>query len=330
MAALGGTTVISPIRPSDSNDTYPSHEAIYGKGGFRSVDSIAARDAIPSARREAGMLVAVNGGDTFAWNGTDWVQALLTPEQVQALVDAVDAYSKAETDNLLSSKSDVGHEHLEADIVDLDKYTKAEVDALIAAASGAPSAGIVIFSSTAGAPAGTLPLTDDTVQYNREDYPALEQSGSNLVLEGSTADLFRLKNLANKFLRMEDATGNEGGQDETDLSHTHDVTLDAGAAALLGNQGVADGTYTTDSGLGLHDNRPAFFSLVPCVIADPAAYLNTIAGGGGGVTTDNNPRDGILFLDEVIDGDHTISERGLSICPTVTGQVTVQGKWLVL
>jgi hypothetical protein len=53
--------VTALIAPTDSADTYPTHAAIYGKGGLRTVSSIAERDAIPVSRREAGMLVFVAG-----------------------------------------------------------------------------------------------------------------------------------------------------------------------------------------------------------------------------------------------------------------------------
>ena len=59
MPTLGGTKVIAPIRPNDSLDQYPSHEARYGKGGFRTVDTITERCAISTDRREAGMLCYV-------------------------------------------------------------------------------------------------------------------------------------------------------------------------------------------------------------------------------------------------------------------------------
>lgn len=57
MATLSGTQVIAKVVPVDSADTYPTHDEIYGKGGFRSVADSTARDAIPTERRIEGMLV---------------------------------------------------------------------------------------------------------------------------------------------------------------------------------------------------------------------------------------------------------------------------------
>ena len=76
MANIKGTNVAAPVVPFDTTDVHPSHEALYGKGGYRTVASNADRDAIPSARREAGMLVHVTatgllwqlGGDLTTWS----------------------------------------------------------------------------------------------------------------------------------------------------------------------------------------------------------------------------------------------------------------------
>lgn len=54
---LQGTNIASRIVPFDSQDTFPTHEAFYGKGGYRTVEDIAGRDAIPEQRLEEGMLV---------------------------------------------------------------------------------------------------------------------------------------------------------------------------------------------------------------------------------------------------------------------------------
>lgn len=59
MTQIKGTNVLAPVVPFDTTDTHASHEARYGKGGYRSVADIAERDAIPQLRREAGMLVCV-------------------------------------------------------------------------------------------------------------------------------------------------------------------------------------------------------------------------------------------------------------------------------
>lgn len=56
---LGAVPVTGFISPTDNEDTYATHKAEYGKGGYRVVVDIEARDAISQDRRELGMLVYV-------------------------------------------------------------------------------------------------------------------------------------------------------------------------------------------------------------------------------------------------------------------------------
>lgn len=85
MASIKGTNVLAPVVPFDTTDVHPTHEALYGRGGYRSVATTADRDAIPTPRREAGMLVYVLA-TRQAWrlndNLTAWieVQAINEPQ----------------------------------------------------------------------------------------------------------------------------------------------------------------------------------------------------------------------------------------------------------
>lgn len=65
MAQIKGTNVAAPIVPFDTAEIHPSHEARYGKGGYRTVATITERDAIPAPRREAGMLVFVEADESM-------------------------------------------------------------------------------------------------------------------------------------------------------------------------------------------------------------------------------------------------------------------------
>ncbi len=56
---LQGTNIISMIVPTNHADTYATHDSIYGKGGWREVNTLAERDAIPVERRRRGMVVFV-------------------------------------------------------------------------------------------------------------------------------------------------------------------------------------------------------------------------------------------------------------------------------
>lgn len=68
MSAIPGSVRMAGfIAPTDSTDTYPVHDEQYGKGGYRTVADITARNAITSQRRQEGMLVKVldaDGGGT--------------------------------------------------------------------------------------------------------------------------------------------------------------------------------------------------------------------------------------------------------------------------
>lgn len=77
MAELKGTQVAASIVPFTDLDTYATHDAEYGKGGFRSVDTDKKRDAIPAARKVKGMVVRVNDtGTHWVWSGSKWVEWL--------------------------------------------------------------------------------------------------------------------------------------------------------------------------------------------------------------------------------------------------------------
>lgn len=92
MAGLKGTQVAAIVVPFTDADKYATHDAEYGKGGFRSVETIALRDAIPTERKTKGMVVRVNEtGLHYYWNGSAWTEWL--PKGTM-LVDAMfDIYS---------------------------------------------------------------------------------------------------------------------------------------------------------------------------------------------------------------------------------------------
>lgn len=77
MAELKGTNVAAGIVPFTSEDKYATHDAQYGKGGFRSVATIAERDAIPAERKTEGMIVRVTAnGLNYEWKNNAWVEWL--------------------------------------------------------------------------------------------------------------------------------------------------------------------------------------------------------------------------------------------------------------
>jgi hypothetical protein len=107
MAGIQGTNVVAPIVPLDTADVHPTHEALYGKGGYRTVATTVERDAIPAARREAGMLVFVTADSQRYRLGTDlttWT------------VDAAGASAWADITGKPSTFAPSTHTHVPADV----------------------------------------------------------------------------------------------------------------------------------------------------------------------------------------------------------------------
>lgn len=81
MTALKGTNVASGIVPFTDQDSYATHYALYGKGGFRSVNTIDERDSIPAARCEEGMVCYVVNDptkfNTYQYIGGKWERSSL-------------------------------------------------------------------------------------------------------------------------------------------------------------------------------------------------------------------------------------------------------------
>lgn len=99
MADLKGTQVAAAIVPFTDLDTYATHDAEYGKGGFRSVDTNEKRDAIPAARKVKGMVVRVNDtGLHWMWTGSAWAEWLPKGSMV------VDAALNATSTNPVQNK----------------------------------------------------------------------------------------------------------------------------------------------------------------------------------------------------------------------------------
>ena len=97
---LGAVPITGFISPTDNTDVYPTHTDIFGKGGYRAVDTTEARDSISADRRSLGMLVYVIFDNTVYQLKTgllnsDWVvidfttgSTLLLPEDYIFLGDA--------------------------------------------------------------------------------------------------------------------------------------------------------------------------------------------------------------------------------------------------
>lgn len=65
MSDLKGTVVTACVVPGATEDTYATHHEQYGAGGYRTVESISARNNIPRQRRVVGMLVNVLNDNVY-------------------------------------------------------------------------------------------------------------------------------------------------------------------------------------------------------------------------------------------------------------------------
>ena len=110
MAALQGTILASKIVPTDSLDTYATHEDKYGRGGHRSVDTLEERDNITTPRRKEGMTVYVKENKTkYVLEGgidnANW-KVDSSGGGSGGDVDLTNYYDKTQTETLLSNKVD--------------------------------------------------------------------------------------------------------------------------------------------------------------------------------------------------------------------------------
>ena len=126
---IQGTNVISMIVPTNHADTYATHDSIYGKGGWREVETIAERDAIPQERRRRGMVVFVRETlksyqlKNSVYNG-GWVPFPAT-EDVTEIINQAIAEGKIIIDLTdYATRAEVYEEFAKY-------YTSGEVDALV-------------------------------------------------------------------------------------------------------------------------------------------------------------------------------------------------------
>lgn len=119
MAELKGTQVAAIVVPFTDADKYATHDAEYGKGGFRSVSTIEDRDAIPVERKTEGMIVRVTAnGLNYEWKNNAWVEWLPKGNIV------IDTALNATSTNPVQNKAITTRVHtIENNIALLSEYT---------------------------------------------------------------------------------------------------------------------------------------------------------------------------------------------------------------
>lgn len=108
MAEILGTQLVAGVVPFTTDDQYPTHYAQYGKGGRRTVATIAERDAIPDQRKEIGMTVFVKENKkTYRLTETGWTK-LDDPEEVLTQAkDYTDNRIKKDYNHIVTNKVDI-------------------------------------------------------------------------------------------------------------------------------------------------------------------------------------------------------------------------------
>lgn len=274
MAELKGTQVAAIVVPFTDADKYATHDAEYGKGGFRSVETIALRDAIPTERKTKGMVVRVNEtGLHYYWNGSAWTEWL--PKGTM-LVDAMfDIYSTNPVQNKVITTRINEHAAKFDDIYSkIENIPTITIDTALSTTSTNPVQNKVItnnLNALAGIVNGIPIITVDTVWNATSNNPA-----SSKAIESAISPIRTTANSANA--KAEAAIPKSKIDTSIDGTETaHDAVPSVGATVTyvksqrtaidgsinsvsgrvttleswkngIGNKGAANGVASLDSG----------------------------------------------------------------------------------
>lgn len=239
MASIKGTNVLAPVVPFDSTDSHASHEARYGKGGFRSVSDTSERDAITQPRREAGMLVmTLSDGKTWklasdlttwsefsaglssatsvAWTDVTGKPASFTPSaHTHAVSDVSGLQTALDLKQAAGSYAAASHTHTASQITDFSS-------AVAAAAPSTTNASLLTIGTLDAArlPASVVLTTDSRLSDARAPTAHVHAVGEVTGLQSA--------------LDAKQAAGNYAA-----ASHTHTASQISGLAGV-----ATSGSYT--------------------------------------------------------------------------------------
>lgn len=95
MSNISGTNLAAGIAPFTTEDSYATHYAEYGKGGWHSVSTTTERDAIPSQRREEGMAVYVTSEkNLYILRNGSWEKYNIPKDDVDGLQSLLDSFKE--------------------------------------------------------------------------------------------------------------------------------------------------------------------------------------------------------------------------------------------
>ena len=265
MAALQGTILASKIVPTDSLDTYATHEDKYGRGGHRSVDTLEERDNITTPRRKEGMTVYVKENKTkyILESGIDNANWKVDSSGGGSggAVDLSDYYKKTETYN----KAEVDTKIAEIPSADLTNYyNKTEVDNKIA----------------------DIPETDLSNYYNKtETYSKVETDSlldtkQDTLVSGTSIKTINGQSVlgeGNVFITAEADLSNYYTKPQVD-GFINDINAEIGSMVILGAYGLRWNQETdVYEALGSVNRRQIQGNMKRCVLKDDGTvnyYLN--------------------------------------------------------
>ena len=140
----GAVNLTGMIAPTDTTDVYPTHSSEYGKGGYREVADITARDAISTDRRVDGMLVTTQDTGKIYRLGSgltnnDWSEVSM-PDTTDTLTEGSTNlyYTDARVGSYLTSNSYVTETYVDTAINNVIDQAPGTLDTLneLAAALG--------------------------------------------------------------------------------------------------------------------------------------------------------------------------------------------------
>lgn len=262
MAELKGTQVAAAIVPFTDLDTYATHDAEYGKGGFRSVDTNAKRDAIPAARKVKGMVVRVNDtGLHWTWTGSAWVEWLPKGSMV------VDAALSTTSQNPVQNK-----------------VITNQLNALAGRINGIPIITVdTVWNATSNNPASSKAIESTISPIRTTANAAIPKSYIDTTLDSSASDT---RVPSTKLLNTITSTLVAGMQNAQDSA---DSAYDKANAAIPKSKidTSIDGTETA------HDAVPSVAATVTYVKSQRTAIDGSINSVSGRVTTLETWKNGI-------------------------------------
>lgn len=262
MAELKGTNVAALIVPFTDQDPYATHDAKYGKGGFRSVDTITERDAIPTERKTTGMIVHVNDSQlNYRWTGSAWAEWKPKGSMV------VDAALSTTSQNPVQNK-----------------VITNQLNALAGIINGIPIITVdTVWNATSNNPASSKAIESTISPIRTTANAAIPKSYIDTTLDSSASDTrvpsTKLLNTITSTL----VTGIQNAQDSADSAY------DKANAAIPKSKidTSIDGTETA------HDAVPSVAATVTYVKSQRTAIDGSINSVSGRVTTIETWKNGI-------------------------------------